>query len=87
MQEQFVERALPNAGDVLVSRRSARADAYQISVVSQSFRTVASNYREGIDKASSLAETLAVDAWFTCDHRHYARIARHRPAEPHTSMP
>ena len=87
MQEQLVERVVPNAGDVLVSRRSARADAYEISLVSQSFRTVARNYREGIDKASSLAETLAVDAWFTCDHRHYAMIARHRPAEPQASMP
>jgi hypothetical protein len=87
MQEELVRRALPNPGDLLVSRRSARADAYQISVVSKAVYAVAKNYREAVDRASTLAGSLAVDAWFTCDHRHYARIARHRPAKPHTSMP
>jgi hypothetical protein len=87
MEQQLVGRALPTSGDLLVSRRSARADAYDIGVVSESVHTVARSYEEAIDKANGLAGSLSVDAWFTCDHRHYARIARHRPAEPHTSMP
>ena len=87
MEEQRVGRILPNAGDLLVSRRSARADVYEISVVSESVYTLARSYREAIERAKGLAGSLSVDAWFTCDHRHYARIARHRPAEPHTSMP
>jgi hypothetical protein len=80
MKDLWTARALPNSGDVLVSRRSARADAYQIGVVSQSLSIVARNYQQAIDTARDLAGVLAVDAWFTCDHRHYARIARHRPS-------
>ena len=78
---------LPNSGDLLVSRRSARADAYEISVVSEPAYITARSYREAIEKAKALAGSRSVDAWFTCDHRHYANIARHRVAEPHASMP
>ena len=87
MEEQSAVRALPKTGDLLVSRRSARTDAYEISVVPQSVHTVSKSYREAIEKASGLAGLLAVDAWFTCDHRHYASIVRHRRAQSHTSIP
>jgi PAS domain S-box-containing protein len=78
VEEQSAVRAVPKTGDLLVSRRSARADAYEISVVSQSLHTIAKSHREALDKANGLAGLLAVDAWFTCDHRHYASIVRHR---------
>jgi hypothetical protein len=60
MEEQRVGRALPNSGDLLVSRRSARADAYQISVVSESVRNVAGSYREAVDTVGDLAGVLAL---------------------------
>jgi hypothetical protein len=81
MEEQLVSRAAPNAGDLLVSRRSARADAYQISVVSQPVHGVARSYQEAVNTVKDLAGVLGVDAWFTCDHRHYLMVARHRPRE------
>jgi hypothetical protein len=87
MDKRCVDRALPNSGDLLVSRRSARADAYEISVVSQAPHTVTKSYREAIDNVRDLANRLGVDAWFTCDHRHYATIVRHRPPQSHASMP
>ena len=86
MEEQFVSRASPNRGDLLVSRRSARADAYQISVVSQSVHSVATSYQEALKKVSDLARVMGVDAWFTCDHRHYAKVARHRLASPQVDL-
>ena len=77
MHERINGRTSPRSGDVLVWRRSARADAYEIEVVARSTHTAASTYGEAIDKANYLARVLGVDAWFTCDHRHYARLASH----------
>jgi hypothetical protein len=71
-------RPTPKSGDVLVSRPTARADAYAISVIPGEARIVAARYQDAMEKVDELARGLAVDGWYTCDHTHFARIARHR---------
>jgi hypothetical protein len=71
-------RAVPVAGDVLASERSARADVYALSIVPAEGRAVVSRYSEAIRTVRELAAQLRVDAWFTSDQTHYARIASHR---------
>jgi hypothetical protein len=66
------------AGDVLVSRRTARADVYETSVVPAAPRITDTSYENGMHSGRELARTLVVDAWFTCDHIHVVRIAHHR---------
>ena len=68
----------PTSGDVLVSRPTARADVYAISVIPSEARIVAARYQDAMEKVDELARGLAVDGWYTCDHIHFARIARHR---------
>jgi hypothetical protein len=67
------------SGDVLVSRPTARADVYAISVAPGVAHTSNTRYEEGIKTGRQLAYELGVDGWFTCDHIHFVRIARHRP--------
>lgn len=71
-------RTTPAAGDVLASRRSARADVYAISIVPAERRTVAPRYSDAIRTVRELARQLRVDGWFTGDQTHYARIASYR---------
>ena len=71
-------RPAPTSGDVLVSRPTARADVYAISVIPSEARIVAARYQDAMEKVDELARGLAVDGWYTCDHVHFARIARHR---------
>lgn len=71
-------RPVPQAGDVLASKRSARADDFTISVVSGAEVNRATRYREAIDRALELARELQVDGWYTCNHTHYARVASFR---------
>ena len=71
-------RPAPRSGDVLVSRPTARADVYAISVIPSEARIVAARYQDAMEKVDELARGLAVDGWYTCDHTHFARIARHR---------
>jgi hypothetical protein len=66
------------SGDVLVSRPTARADVYDISVVPGVARVSNACYEEGMETGRQLARELAVDGWFTCDHTHVVRIATHR---------
>ena len=68
----------PKSGDVLVSRSTARADAYAISVIPSEARIVAARYQDAMEKVDELARGLAVDGWYTCDHTHFVRVARHR---------
>ena len=78
----------PNDGDVLASRRTARADFYTISIVPDTGHIRAGRYSEAIGKVEELAQRLGVDGWFTCDHTHFARVAMHRTnASPTTSPP
>lgn len=72
-------RATPQAGDVLASRSTARADLYAISVVPDAARVTAKRYAEAIETVRELARDRGVDGWFTCNHTHYARVATHRP--------
>ena len=71
-------RPAPQSGDVLVSRPTARADVYAISVIPSKARIVAARYQDAMEQVDELARRLAVDGWYTCDHTHFARIARHR---------
>ena len=71
-------RPAPKSGDVLVSRPTARADVYAISVIPSKARIVAARYQDAMNKVDELARGLAVDGWYTCDHTHFAQIARHR---------
>jgi hypothetical protein len=68
----------PTAGDVLASRPTARADVYAISVVPSQAHIVVTRYQDAIGRVEELARGLAVDGWYTCDHTHFARVARHR---------
>ncbi len=72
------QRAVPKAGDVLVSTRTARADLYEISVLPTEACMTAVHYDDAMEKVRNLARGLRVDGWYTCDHTHFARIARHR---------
>jgi hypothetical protein len=71
-------RSVPRDGDVLASKRTARADVYTISVVPGAGHTSVRRYSEAIDTVQELAQRLGVDGWFTCNHTHYARVAMHR---------
>jgi hypothetical protein len=65
-------------GDVLVSRSTARADVYDISVVPRDAHIGKTRYQDAMDAGRLLARGLAVDGWFSCDHTHYVRIATFR---------
>jgi hypothetical protein len=81
-------RSAPNDGDVLASRRTARADFYTISIVPDTGHIRAGRYSEAIRKVQELAERLGVDGWFTCDHTHFLRVAMHRTSpSPTTILP
>ena len=71
-------RRYPQSGDVLASRPTARADIYEISVVPTKSDLVATRYDDAMERVRELARVRAVDGWYTCDHTHFAQIARHR---------
>ena len=71
-------RPFPQSGDVLVSRPTARADIYAISVVPAAAEIVATRYNDAMERVRELARELAVNGWYTCDHTHFARVASHR---------
>jgi hypothetical protein len=72
-------RAAPRLGDIVASRRTARADVYAISIVHAEGRATVARYAEAIETVRSLARQLRVDGWYTADHTHHARVANHRP--------
>jgi hypothetical protein len=72
------DRSGPTTGDVLISRSTARADVFAISTVPTESHGVATRYQDAVLKGSELARGLAVDGWYTCDHTHFVRIAKHR---------
>ena len=65
----------PRPGDVVASRRSARADIHAISVIPAEAHTIVARYPEAIAQVRVLARRLRVDGWYTGDHTHYARVA------------
>ena len=71
-------RSAPQAGDILASERSARADIYTVSVVPAKGELIVGRYSAAIERVQELARTRRVDGWFTTDHTHYARVASNR---------
>jgi hypothetical protein len=69
---------MPQAGDVLASKRSARADVFTICIVSGADDKRMKSYEEAIHRVRERARELQVDGWFTCNHTHYARVANFR---------
>jgi hypothetical protein len=63
---------------VLVSRPSARADAYEISVVPAPGHVTVGRYEDAVDSGRKLAQGLVVNGWYTCDQTHFLGIARYR---------
>lgn len=80
--EAFNTRPVPQPGDVLASRRSARSDMYAISVIEGQTQAAADAYHQAMDMVRHLARLHGVDGWYTADHRHFVRIARQRSPEP-----
>lgn len=74
-----LRRTAPQAGDILVAERSARADVFSISTIATDSDIVVRRYSEAIERVQELARTRRVDGWYTCDHTHYARVASYRP--------
>lgn len=73
-----LRRTAPQAGDILVRERSARADVFSISTIPTDGDVTVTRYSEAIERVRDLARTRRVDGWYTCDHTHYARIASYR---------
>ena len=71
-------RLAPQAGDILASERSARADVYTVSIVPTCSEVTVRRYSATIERVQALARTRQVDGWFTGDHTHYARVATYR---------
>ena len=71
-------RRAPQAGDILASERSARADVFSISIIPTDSDLTVRRYSEAIERVRQLARIRRVDGWYTCDHAHYARIASYR---------
>ena len=72
----------PKPGDVLVSRRTARADVFAISVLPTDAHMTSARFEEAMRQVHALACGLAVDGWYTCDHTHFLRVAEYRSAMP-----
>ena len=72
-------RSTPQAGDILVSERSARADVFEISIIPSDSDVTVTRYSAAIERVQELARTRQVDGWYTSDHTHYARVASYRP--------
>ena len=78
LRTRAARRPAPQEGDVLASRPTARADCFAISVVPAVTHAVARCYDEAIATITKLAREHAVDAWYTCNHTHFLRVAHHR---------
>lgn len=73
-----LRRTAPQAGDILVCERSARADVFSISTIPTESDEIVTRYSEAIERVQELARTRRVDGWYTGDHTHYARVASYR---------
>ena len=72
-------RSTPQAGDILVSERSARADVFAISIIPSDSDVTLTRYSAAIKRVQELARARQVDGWYTSDQTHYARVASYRP--------
>ena len=66
------------AGDILVSERSARADVFAISIIPSGSDVTLTRYSAAIERVQELARARQVDGWYTSDHTHFARVASYR---------
>ena len=73
-------RPTPKTGDIVVSKRSARADLYDISILPGTGDQVSRRRGDAIERVRQLAHQLRVDAWYTCDQTHYVQLAADRPS-------
>jgi hypothetical protein len=71
--------SVPQAGDILASERSARADVFAISIIGAGSDETVTRYSAAIARVRELARTRRVDGWYTGDQTHYARVASYRP--------
>ena len=69
---------VPKEGDLLVSRRTARADGYAISGVPAEALLITVRFEEAINTVGKLARRRAVDGWYLCDHTHFIPIGLYR---------
>jgi hypothetical protein len=76
-------RSAPQAGDVLASRPTARADIYMIAILPAPTHVTATRHAEAIETVRTLARERHVDGWFTCNHTHYTRVANFRDRSGH----
>jgi hypothetical protein len=72
-------RGAPRPGDIVVSKRAARADVYDISIIPADAHATLTRYADALGRVESLARQLRVDGWYTCDQTHHARVASYRP--------
>jgi hypothetical protein len=80
-QVHAFRQPLPQEGDILASRPTARDDSYAISVIPAGTSSVAGGYDDAIASIREFARQHAVDAWYTCNHIHFLRVAHHRSEE------
>jgi hypothetical protein len=78
-QGRPARRAVPQAGDILASERSARADVFAVSIIPTGDDITVTRYSAAIERVRELARARQVDGWFTSDQIHYARVASYRP--------
>jgi hypothetical protein len=71
-------RQRPQAGDILASERTARADVFAISTIPADSAVTVTRYSAAIARVQELARARSVDGWYTCDQTHYARVASYR---------
>jgi hypothetical protein len=71
-------RPVPQPGDVVASRATARSDAYTIRILPDAAYEVAARYPDAIATVRQRARRLKVDGWFTADHTHFVRVAHWR---------
>jgi len=71
-------RPVPQPGDVVASRATARSDNYTIRILPDTACEVASRYPDAIERVRRRARRLEVDGWFTADHTHFLRVAQCR---------
>jgi hypothetical protein len=68
----------PQAGDILVSERTARADVFEIGIIPTDSDIILTRHSAAIERVQELASARRVDGWYTCDHTHYVRVASYR---------
>jgi hypothetical protein len=78
-----ISAPVPQPGDVLVSRCSARSDVYAISVMPGPTQVIAGVHDQALETVRRFAQLHAVDGWYTCDHTHFVCVARHRSPRSH----